>query len=124
MPDETRPPTCGLCAAASCGQIGNVPVSLRLRKAGRRRPVYEIITGADGTRRSSHMHATEIDTATLVDDVMRGAPATIRAFLNHRMNCPGCPIACFHTVADACREHHVDADVFLRDLRAMAAGAA
>lgn len=64
--------------------------------------------------------AREIASSTLVDDVMRRWPATIRAFLNHRMNCPGCPIACFHTVADACKEHHVDMAAFLRDLQSHA----
>lgn len=59
----------------------------------------------------------EIDCRTPVDQVMRTWPDTIRTFLDYRMNCPGCPIACFHTVADACREHHVDAASFLADLR-------
>ena len=49
----------------------------------------------------------------LVDDVMRSAPETIRVFLEFRMGCVGCPIGCFHTVDDACREHGVDADAFL-----------
>lgn len=62
-----------------------------------------------------------IDATMLVDDVMRQWPATIRAFLDHRMNCPGCPIACFHTVEDACREHGVNAEAFLERLRAVAA---
>lgn len=66
----------------------------------------------------------DIASTTLVDDIMRKWPGTIRAFLDHRMNCPGCPIACFHTVADACREHHVDTEVFLRDLRLRAVEAA
>jgi hybrid cluster-associated redox disulfide protein len=57
----------------------------------------------------------------LVDDVMRRWPMTIRAFLNHRMHCVGCPIACFHTVADACREHGVDQAEFLADLKAIIA---
>ena len=48
------------------------------------------------------------ETDDLVDDVMRGAPETIRVFLEFRMGCVGCPIACFHTVDDACREHGVD----------------
>lgn len=65
----------------------------------------------------------EIVASTLVDDVMRKWPPTIRAFLNHRMNCPGCPIACFHTVADACKEHQVEMEMFLRDLQALAADA-
>ena len=62
-----------------------------------------------------------IERTTLVDDIMRQWPATIRIFLDHRMNCPGCPIACFHTVDDACREHGVNAEVFLEKLRALAA---
>jgi len=66
----------------------------------------------------------DIDISTPVDDIMRKWPGTIRAFLDHRMNCPGCPIACFHTVADACREHGVAADDFLADLRSMVALAA
>jgi hybrid cluster-associated redox disulfide protein len=62
-----------------------------------------------------------IDLTTLVDDVMRCWPATIRVFLDHRMHCVGCPIACFHTVEDACREHGSDRARFLADLRAVAA---
>jgi hybrid cluster-associated redox disulfide protein len=53
----------------------------------------------------------------LVDDVMSGAPGTIRVFLQFRMGCVGCPIACFHTVDDACREHGVDRNAFLDALR-------
>jgi hypothetical protein len=30
----------------------------------------------------------------------------------------GCPIACFHTVDDACREHGVEREGFLKALRA------
>jgi hybrid cluster-associated redox disulfide protein len=57
----------------------------------------------------------------LVDDVMSGAPATIRVFLAFRMGCVGCPIACFHTVNDACREHGVDRNAFLDALRSVVA---
>ncbi|MCG7393222.1 DUF1858 domain-containing protein [Microvirga sp. ACRRW] len=52
-----------------------------------------------------------------VDDVMRRWPATIRVFLNRQMHCVGCPIACFHTIEDACREHGVDPDAFLAEIR-------
>lgn len=62
-----------------------------------------------------------IDSDRLVDDVMRRWPATIRVFLDYRMKCVGCPIACFHTVEDACREHQVDLRAFLADLRTAAA---
>jgi hybrid cluster-associated redox disulfide protein len=57
----------------------------------------------------------------LVHDVMTDRPETIRVFLDFRMGCVGCPIACFHTVDDACREHHVDRDAFLRALREVVA---
>jgi hybrid cluster-associated redox disulfide protein len=55
-----------------------------------------------------------------VDNVMSGSPATIKVFLDFRMGCVGCPIACFHTVDDACREHGVDREAFLKALRASA----
>ncbi len=59
----------------------------------------------------------------LVDDVMRQWPKTIRAFLKHRMHCVGCPITCFHTISDACREHGVDQTEFLAELSAIIAQA-
>lgn len=65
--------------------------------------------------------AVEFD--DLVDDVMRSAPETIRVFLQFRMGCVGCPIACYHTVDDACREHGVSRDTFLGALRSVGAGA-
>jgi hybrid cluster-associated redox disulfide protein len=37
------------------------------------------------------------------------------------MGCVGCPIACYHTVDDACREHGVDRDAFLNALRSVGA---
>lgn len=57
-----------------------------------------------------------IEPDTLVDDVMRDKPATMRVFLDFKMHCVGCPIACFHTVDDACREHAVDRTRFLSAL--------
>jgi hybrid cluster-associated redox disulfide protein len=56
----------------------------------------------------------------LVDDVMHQWPATIRVFLDFRMSCVGCPIAGFHSIEDACREHGVDRESFLAALRAVA----
>ncbi|MCL2714354.1 MAG: DUF1858 domain-containing protein [Alphaproteobacteria bacterium] len=52
----------------------------------------------------------------LVDDIMRSSPDTIRAFLEFKMACVGCPVGCFHTVEDACREHNVDCESFLKAL--------
>jgi hybrid cluster-associated redox disulfide protein len=62
-----------------------------------------------------------IEDFTLVDDVMRRSPGTIRVFLDFRMNCVGCPIASFHSIEDACREHSVDIATFLTTLRAVTA---
>lgn len=62
-----------------------------------------------------------IKSTMLVDEIMRKRPATIRVFLDHRMHCVGCPIACFHTVEDACREHQVDREHFIAALLATAA---
>jgi hybrid cluster-associated redox disulfide protein len=56
----------------------------------------------------------------LVDDVMQRWPATIRVFLDMRMRCVGCPVACFHTVDDAAREHGVDREALMRALRSSA----
>jgi hybrid cluster-associated redox disulfide protein len=52
----------------------------------------------------------------LVDDVMGRSPQAIGVFLRFKMHCVGCPIACFHTVDDACREHGVDRQAFLAAL--------
>ncbi len=57
----------------------------------------------------------------LVNDVMNDWPATIRVFLDFKMGCVGCPIACFHTVDDACSEHHVDRYAFLKALHEVVA---
>ena len=52
-----------------------------------------------------------------IDDVMRVWPQTIRVVLDHRMQCVGCPLARFQTLSDACKEHGVDEDLFLADIR-------
>ena len=54
----------------------------------------------------------------LVDEVMRTRPETIHVFLKYRMGCVGCPIATFHTIEDACREHSIDGGAFLQALHA------
>jgi hybrid cluster-associated redox disulfide protein len=61
-----------------------------------------------------------IDFDDIVGEVMNARPVTIRVFLDFRMGCVGCPIAAFHTVDDACKEHGVDRDEFLAALRATA----
>jgi hybrid cluster-associated redox disulfide protein len=43
-----------------------------------------------------------------VDEMMRTWPATVSVAIRRQMLCVGCPIGIFHTVADACRAHHLD----------------
>jgi hybrid cluster-associated redox disulfide protein len=49
--------------------------------------------------------------------VMNRWPASIRVFMDFRLNCVGCPIATFHSVDEACREHKVDGGAFLGALQ-------
>ena len=52
----------------------------------------------------------------LVDEVMSRRPETIRIVRAFKKRCVGCPIGTFHTVDDACREHGIDRDKFLKAL--------
>ncbi|MBR1267812.1 DUF1858 domain-containing protein [Bradyrhizobium sp. AUGA SZCCT0222] len=55
----------------------------------------------------------------MVDQVMNRWPASIRVFMDFRMGCVGCPIATFHSIDEASREHEVDGGAFLTALRAV-----
>jgi hybrid cluster-associated redox disulfide protein len=55
-----------------------------------------------------------------VDQVMNRWPASIRVFMDFRMGCVGCPIATFHSVDEASREHEIDGGAFLAALQAAA----
>lgn len=83
-------------------------------------PRKEFATKSDNVVSNPELWETmmTIESSSLVDDVMRRWPVTIRVFLRYKMHCVGCPIACFHAVDDACREHGTDCDSFLSDLRA------
>lgn len=61
---------------------------------------------------------------TLVDDVMRAYPRSIRVFMANRMQCIGCPVGRIHTLADACREHEIDLAELIAALEDMASAAA
>jgi len=55
-----------------------------------------------------------------VEQVMNGWPDSVRVFLDLKMNCVGCPIAAFHSVEEASREHGIDSRAVLEKLRAVA----
>lgn len=76
----------------------------------------------DGVAHDDIMNTIALTSDTMVDDVMTTWPATIRVFLDHRMKCAGCPIASFHSIADASREHELNAATFLSALKGAVAG--
>lgn len=51
-----------------------------------------------------------------MDEIMRRWPQTIKILLRHRLLCVGCPIAAFHTIEDACREHGLDKEILTNEL--------
>jgi hybrid cluster-associated redox disulfide protein len=55
-----------------------------------------------------------------VDQVMNRWPASIRVFMDFRMSCIGCPIATFHSVDEATREHAIDPAAFMSALQFVA----
>jgi hybrid cluster-associated redox disulfide protein len=61
-----------------------------------------------------------LTTELTVDEVMRQWPPTIRVFLDFSMHCVGCPIAPFHSVEEACREHGIDLAEFFQRLQTAA----
>ena len=54
-------------------------------------------------------------------DLFAAWPEAAAMFLARRMLCPGCPIAPFHAITDACLEYDLDEDDFraaiARDVR-------
>jgi hybrid cluster-associated redox disulfide protein len=63
-----------------------------------------------------------IDPDMPVDEIMRRWPATIGVMIRHGMLCVGCPIGSFHTVSEACAEHEVEEELFVRELVAAIGG--
>lgn len=63
-----------------------------------------------------------ISSDMMVDEIMRKWPATVAVVLSYRMLCVGCPIGPFHSVAEICRAHQVDEDLFIPDLESAVRG--
>jgi hybrid cluster-associated redox disulfide protein len=76
-------------------------VSLRRRKEFYPHRIYR--AGING---SLPMHRIDFDDMP-VSDNMRRWPVTIAVFIDLELNCVGCPIGPFHTLADAADEHGV-----------------
>ncbi len=61
-----------------------------------------------------------LDRDMTMDEIMRRWPTTIRVVIRNGMLCAGCPIAPFHTVAEAAREHELDEVALQQALEAAA----
>jgi hybrid cluster-associated redox disulfide protein len=53
---------------------------------------------------------------SLVCEVLEAHPGTATVFVRHGVQCVGCYIAPFHTIADSAREHAVSLEFLLADL--------
>jgi hybrid cluster-associated redox disulfide protein len=60
--------------------------------------------------------ARGITADTLVQDVVERHPQTIPIFARHGLQCVGCYISPFHTIADSAREYAMALDALLGDL--------
>ena len=66
------------------------------------------------------MRKSALTSDMTVDQVMTRWPGSIRVFMDFGMGCVGCPIATFHSVEEASREHLIDGVAFLAALEVVA----
>ena len=57
-----------------------------------------------------------ITAESLVQDVVEQYPHTVLVFARHGLQCVGCYISPFHTVADSAREYAMALELLLADL--------
>ncbi|PJE27301.1 hypothetical protein PSM7751_00679 [Pseudooceanicola marinus] len=66
------------------------------------------------------MRSLDFDDPNLsLSELFSAWPQMASVFLAHRMLCPGCPIAPFHSITDACLEYDLDEEQFRRELSAL-----
>lgn len=64
------------------------------------------------------MRAVDFDDPDLpLSDLFAAWPDSTIAFFARAMQCPGCPIAPFHTITDACIEYRLEEDAFRAAIR-------
>jgi hybrid cluster-associated redox disulfide protein len=72
-----------------------------------------------GSEENAMKNRQTIDPDMCMDDIMRQWPGTISVLIQNGMLCVGCPIAIYHTVTEACAEHGVNEEAFVRELAAV-----
>lgn len=66
------------------------------------------------------MSASSIQADAIIGVMIDAHPETIPVFIRRRMNCAGCVMAPFMTIAEAASNYGVDIDEFIADLRGVA----
>lgn len=57
-----------------------------------------------------------ITAGCLIHEVVERHPQVIAIFQRHGLQCVGCYISTYHTIADSAREYALDVEPFLNDL--------
>ena len=70
------------------------------------------------------MPVPSIHADAILRTVMNAHPETIGVFVRRRMQCPGCAMAPFITIAEAATSYATPAEDLIHDLRAATAGKA
>lgn len=82
----------------------------------------QYVVGVNGSRRVTS-NSEEITAESLIHQIIERYPQTVEVFVQHRLQCAGCCISPFHTIADSARECAVSIEPLLRDLnQALPAG--
>jgi hybrid cluster-associated redox disulfide protein len=70
----------------------------------------------DGKNKADACFCESIAADYLIQEVIERHPQTIAIFARHGMQCAGCYISPFHTIADSAREHAMVLESLLSDL--------
>jgi len=70
----------------------------------------------DGRNKADACSVEPITADYLVQEVVERHPQTIVIFCRHGLQCVGCYISPFHTIADSAREHAMALESLLGDL--------
>lgn len=64
---------------------------------------------------------TAISEDTYIEQLLIGCPQAAQVFLEWRLACVGCWLACFHTLRDLSTIYGINLQVFMEDLRGVIA---
>jgi hybrid cluster-associated redox disulfide protein len=71
---------------------------------------------------SADQFTGRITADNLVQDVILRHPQVIAVFTRHGLQCVGCYVSPYHTIADSAREHAMAVDLLLQDLNRAVTG--